>query len=436
MEPCLGWPDFLLNLLSIELGGACLPSGRRPPIHPAVRYCRHPLAQTAVRLLGNEPRNARPERFQIGPKQDTKAGDGQGRQKSWLRLGTSRLGLVFLALFWAGPALAQGFAGLGGSADGFAQVKPGMALEFPRDHGAHPAFRIEWWYLTANLTGSDGRDYGVQWTLFRAALAPESPETPETAGGWADPQVWMGHAAITTPAQQLVTERLARGGIGQAGVVAAPFEAFIDEWRMAGIDPMHLQASAPDFAFDLTLRAEGPLVAQGQAGYSVKSAEGQASYYYSQPFYRVQGVLTLPDGSVQVTGQGWLDREWSSQPLAADQSGWDWLSLHFDSGEKLMGFRLRDGGGGFASATWISAAGVPEPLPPGSLRLTPLEQRRVAGRDVPVRWRLELPQKQLDITTTPVNQDAWMPTTVPYWEGPVRFSGSHSGRGYLEMTGY
>ena len=92
------------------------------------------------------------------------------------------------------------------------------------------------------------------------------------------------------------------------------------------------------------LQAEGPLVLQGDRGYSVKSAGGQASHYYSQPFYRVTGRLDLPAGPVAVTGQAWLDREWSSQPLAADQTGWDWFSLSFDTGEKMMGFVLRDGG--------------------------------------------------------------------------------------------
>ena len=284
---------------------------------------------------------------------------------------------------------------------------------------------------TANLTGPDGTDYGVQWTLFRTALAPGIGE------GWGDPQLWMGHAAITTPARHFVTERLARGGIGQAGVTAAPFHAWIDEWQMLGIDgAMALNAAEPDFAFALSLKPTGPLVAQGVGGYSVKSAGGQASIYYSQPFYQVSGTLTLPDGPVAVTGQGWLDREWSSQPLAPDQTGWDWLSLHFDSGEKMMGFRLRDAGAGYTSATWISAAGVPEPLPPGALRLTPLVLHQVAGRSVPVGWRVELPAKGLDITTTALNPNAWMATSVPYWEGPIRFTGSHAGRGYLEMTGY
>ncbi|WP_425354943.1 lipocalin-like domain-containing protein [Oceaniglobus trochenteri] len=335
------------------------------------------------------------------------------------------LGLVF----WAGGVLAQGFAGLGAREDGYAQVAPG-AFDFPADHGAHPGFRIEWWYITANLTGEDGTEYGVQWTLFRSALRP---------GGMVDQQAWMGHAALTTPDRHFVAERLGRGGTGQAGVSGEEvFSAWIDEWAMAGRDigTVDLVAQGPDFAYELRLAAEGPLVAQGKAGFSVKSASGQASRYYSQPFYGVDGVLTLPEGPVAVTGQAWLDREWSSQLLDADQSGWDWVSLHFDSGAKLMGFVLRDGGGGFTSATWIAPDGTPTPYGDGDLTMTPLERHRVAERDVPVVWRVELPARAVDVTITAMNRDAWMPTLVPYWEGPVTIKGSHQGRGYLEMTGY
>ena len=257
----------------------------------------------------------------------------------------------------------------------------------------------------------------------------------------------MGHAAITTPSDHLVAERLARGGIGQAGVTlggAAPFLAWIDDWQMlstapSGADPLdrlRLTAAGTDFGYALDLEAKGPLVLQGDAGYSVKSAGGQASHYYSQPFYAVEGQLDLPTGPVAVTGTAWADREWSSQPLAADQTGWDWFSLSFDSGEKLMGFVLRGGGPGYASGTWIAADGSPEPLPPGALVAEPLELATVAGRDIPIAWRLRLPDRGVDVRLDALNQNAWMATTIPYWEGPVSITGSHPGRGYLEMTGY
>ncbi len=348
--------------------------------------------------------------------------------------------LVWLAL--AAPVHAQGFAGLGSSAEGFALPQRGKTFAFPADHGAHPDYRIEWWYVTANLKAADGTDYGVQWTLFRTALAPETAASG--AQGWSSPQLWMGHAALTTPKQHYVAERLARGGIGQAGVTASPFSAWIDNWEMtsaagAGADAVSavaLKASGKGFAYDLQLKADGPIVLQGERGYSVKSASGQASHYYSQPFYRVSGALTVDGKKVEVTGEAWLDREWSSQPLAADQTGWDWFSLHLDSGEKLMGFHLRDSAAGFTSATWIAADGTATPVAPGRLKLTPLSRARVAGRRVPVRWRVELADRGLNITTTALNTQAWMETSVPYWEGPVRFDGTHAGRGYLEMTGY
>jgi predicted secreted hydrolase len=336
-------------------------------------------------------------------------------------------------------AEAQGFAGLGTSADGFAIPQAGVPLRFPADHGSHPDYRVEWWYLTANLKAADGTDYGVQWTLFRSAMAPKASDV------WSSPQIWMGHAAITTPTQQYVAERLARDGIGQAGVTAAPFAAWIDDWHMQaisslpaadGLSHLDLQATGQTFRYQLSLDANGPVVPQGQGGYSVKSASGQASEYYSQPFYTVHGKLMLPGGDIAVNGQGWLDREWSSQPLAADQTGWDWFSLHLDSGEKLMGFRLRDAGTGFTSATWISADGTPTPLPPGALKLTSLSTTEVAGHSVPTAWRLDIPSRNFSVTTKPINPQAWMATSFPYWEGPIIFEGSQKGHGYLEMTGY
>lgn len=311
-------------------------------------------------------------------------------------------------------------------------------MQFPRDHGAHAGYRIEWWYLTANLKGPDGQDYGAQWTLFRSALAPHDGE------GWSTPQLWMGNAAVTTKTEHFLAERMARGGIGQAGVTLDPFRAWIDDWQIssetvAGTDEIakiKVSASGPAFSYDLSLNARNPLVLQGDKGYSVKSASGQASYYYSQPSYSVSGVLHLRQGDIEVTGDAWYDHEWSSQPLSSDQIGWDWFSLHFDSGEKLMGFRLRDSGAGFSSGTWINSNGNPETLPPHAFKITPLETMVIEGRTIPTRWRVVIGQKGVDLKTEPLNANAWMATRFPYWEGPVRFHGSHSGHGYVEMTGY
>lgn len=346
--------------------------------------------------------------------------------------------LLLLLLVMASPALAQGFAGLGGDARGFTVPQAGVSLEFPRDHGSHPDYRIEWWYLTANLQGEDGEDYGAQWTLFRSALAPEDTT------GWKSPQLWMGHAALTTAQRHYSAERVGRGGVGQAGVTLHPFAATIDSWSMTSravppadeMSSLTISAAGDGFSYRLDLDAKGPLVLQGDRGYSVKSAQGQASYYYSQPFYQVKGIVTVDGKDIAVTGRAWFDHEWSSQPLAKDQTGWDWFSFHFDDGAKLMGFRLRDAGAGFTSATWINPDGKPEPQPPGALLVTPLVWHDVSGHRVPVQWKVALPAKGVEVTTMPLNPDSWMATQVSYWEGPVQIAGTHTGVGYVEMTGY
>ncbi|MDC0114488.1 iron ABC transporter permease [Planktomarina temperata] len=339
---------------------------------------------------------------------------------------------VVLLLLWPITASAQGFAGLGTDVDGFSTPQRPAQFDFPTDHGPHYDYRIEWWYLTANLEGLDGTPYGLQWTLFRSAL------TSDGGKGWSSPQLWMGHAAVTTPDAHFVTERLARGGIGQAGVQADPFEAWIDDWQLVGPDfaTLAMTASGPEFAYDMVLKSDGPLVFHGDEGYSVKSAEGQASFYYSQPFYAIEGTLILPTGSIEVAGDAWLDREWSSQPLSDNQTGWDWFSLSLEDG-KLMGFRLRQTDGSYyTSATWIDPNGSATSYANGAFEADPVAISDVGGRDVPTTWNVRLPDRGVDVEVTAINPQAWMDTSVPYWEGPIIVLGSHTGRGYLEMTGY
>ncbi|KRA15893.1 MULTISPECIES: lipocalin-like domain-containing protein [Pseudomonas] len=334
------------------------------------------------------------------------------------------------------PAPETSFAGLGSEAADFTQVVPGKVFSFPEDHGPHPGFRIEWWYVTANLKDAQGNLFGVQWTLFRNAL-----KAGPTQPGWHDSTVWLGHAAVTSATRHYAAERLARGGVGQAGAQAVPFNAWIDDWNFATqpgaatpLADMQLKASGAQFAYDLRLTSNRPLVLQGDKGYSRKSDQGQASYYYSQPFFTANGSVSLDGQVYQVSGPAWLDREWSSQPLAASQTGWDWFSLHLDRGEQLMLFRVRQkDGGGYLTGTWIDAQGHTETLHNADIQLTPLATTGIDGRSIPTRWSLKIPGKQLDITTQAVNPKAWMNLGIPYWEGPVKFEG---GVGYLEMTGY
>lgn len=362
------------------------------------------------------------------------SGDGHGRRAPVL------VAMLLFMSLGAAAAFGHGYADLGRDGRGFEQVTPGKALEFPADFGAHPGYRIEWWYLTANLEDETGASFGVQWTLFRQAMQPG----PERAG-WASQQVWMAHAALTSKDRHLFAETFARGGVGQAGVVAAPFHAWIDAWSLrstdpspgAALSPLEVTAAGTGFSYRLALTTSKPIVLHGEGGYSVKSERGQASYYFSQPFFEVEGVITLDGKETKVSGRAWMDREWSSQPLASDQKGWDWLALHFEGGEKLMVYRLRqEAGAAYTVGTWIGADGATQPLSREELSVEPLEEKHIAGRRLPVAWAIKIKSRGIDIATTPLNSDSWMGTSFAYWEGPIGFRGSHSGLGYLELTGY
>jgi predicted secreted hydrolase len=337
------------------------------------------------------------------------------------------------------PAWAQGFAGLGMNSDGFAAVTPGKIFAFPADHGPHPDYRIEWWYVTANLVDSTGVAYGAQWTLFRQAMQPGAQQE-----GWANQQIWMGHAAVTRADTHRVSEAFARGGVGQAGVEAKLFHAWIDSWQMRGLDstrdatlaPLELNASGADISYALRLDTDRALVLQGDAGYSRKSERGQASYYFSQPYFKAAGSITIDDRPVAVTGQAWMDREWSSQPLASDQTGWDWFSLHLNASEKLMLFRLRQADGhDYLSGNWI-ADGRSSEIASADIRMIPTASIEIEHRQMPIAWTIEIPARGLNIESIALNPKSWMGTSFPYWEGPISFKGSHTGVGYLEMTGY
>ncbi|WP_010225625.1 lipocalin-like domain-containing protein [Pseudomonas donghuensis] len=346
------------------------------------------------------------------------------------------IGLLLLAGCDQPAPTPKSFAGLGQDATAFSQVTRAHSLVFPLDHAAHNGFRIEWWYVTANLKDNQGRDWGAQWTLFRSALRP-GPETT----GWNSPNLWMGHAALTGPGGHQSSETLARGGIGQAGVEATPFRAWINDWSLQGSNDLarlQMTANGKGFNYTLNLVSTGPLVLHGTQGYSEKSGKGQASYYYSQPFYRVSGEVERDGQRLAVTGSAWLDREWSSQPLASGQSGWDWFSLHLDSGAKLMLFRVRETQGTpYRAGTWISAEGRAQALQGEQIQLQELAwSKQENGREVPTRWRVQVPAHDVDVQVDALEPNAWMSTRFPYWEGPVHFSGSVSGKGYLEMTGY
>ncbi|TDR75939.1 putative secreted hydrolase [Photobacterium lutimaris] len=326
---------------------------------------------------------------------------------------------------------------VGQDSDQFAQVTPGYQFQFPRDHLPHPEFRTEWWYLTANLKSEDGEEFGLQWTLFR------SRSVTEAGRGWKSPQRYMAHTVVTSKDKTWSAERFARGGIGQAGVLGQPYRAWLDnwEWRSVSDSPFPGILSFADnsgMAGKLAIQQTGSIVLQGEQGYSKKHAtEDIASYYFSAPFLQIDGQLELDGKLYQVSGDAWYDREWSSRGLSKDQIGWDWFSIHLDDGSALMLYQIREKDTRpyyFGSLSWPD--GTTELLSADDIQLSPVSFTKHADKTYPVVWRVKVPSKAIELKVDVVRKEQWLPFIFSYWEGPITVTGSHTGQGFMELTGY
>lgn len=342
-------------------------------------------------------------------------------------------------------------AALGGeNTEGYRRAYAPRPLVFPEDHGPHPDFRTEWWYVTGNLADAQGRRFGYQLTLFRLAL---SPQAPPADSAWRTNQIYMGHFALTDVEgeRHYGFERFSRAAVGLAGAQAAPFRVWLEDWRLEGAAdspfPMRIRAAQEDSAIDLYLESAKPLVLQGEQGLSRKSAEpGNASYYYSYTRLPTRGTLHLDGQSFAVSGASWLDREWSTSALGPQQSGWDWFALQLEDGRELMFYRLRLKEGGvdpLSSGVLVAVDGSTRPLRREDVELKILDvwTSPKSGDRYPVRWALRVPGAALDLVVTPRVMDQEMRVSVRYWEGAVVVEGRAggqpaSGQGYLEMTRY
>ncbi len=323
--------------------------------------------------------------------------------------------------------------------DQFAKATGARSFAFPRDHGSHPDYRSEWWYLTVGLRTAQGREFGVQFTVFRQALfRSNQPDDP-----WQNGQVYLAHVALTDVAddQHYEAERLARGHPQLAGVSIDPLSIHVEGWRLnLDRDQWSLEAVTDTFVVKLHLEAQKPVVYQGDAGLSAKGP-GQASYYYSLPRLAAHGDVTIDGQKHSVTGLGWLDREWSTSVLSADQIGWDWFALMLANGEDVMAFRLRRRDGSrdpFDHGVVVQADGTSRHLATSDFELQPLDYWR-DERNVqwPIRWRLTVDNCEWIVSAA--IDDQRMDTLLTYWEGLVHVTdaaGQRVGQGYMELTGY
>ena len=317
------------------------------------------------------------------------------------------------------------------------------------------------------------------------------------AKNWSNGQQWMGHASLHTAEQHYFEERFASGGVGNAYVNQQPFTTVIDDWvwkaaqaevqtgaeskamfpsllkvafgQISTHQPVKINGKIPATAADslselndtpgvsavkvsLNLDTYGPFIKQGDNGYSKKTQDERLrSYYYSQPFINAKGTLNIEGNSVRVTGKGWFDHEWTSHLANSEAMGWDWFSLHLDDGNKLMAFRMHAMNENmknskskhseiFTTASYIAENGTKETIDQANVSITPMAYETIneggVPRAVPTIWRIQIPIKDIDVTVKPFKENQWNNSLFPYYEGRVEIKGSHSGSGFMELTGY
>jgi len=344
-------------------------------------------------------------------------------------------------------------AGLGRAAG--VRALPARPLVFPRDFGAHPDLRTEWWYITGHAHSRD-RLFGFQLTFFRSRV----DATQGMVSRLAARQLIFAHAAVTDVQGKRLwhDQRIARASgdpqIDLAHAREYDTDVALRDWtlRREPGAPHRYRADlrAQDFELALQFTARQPVLLQGEQGLSRKGpAPAQASYYYSEPQLVVQGHLTLQGQrhAIDTGATAWLDHEWSEALLHPDAEGWDWIGVNLFDGSALTAFRLRDrqgqalwDGGSFRQAPGSAPARI---FRRGETHFealrhwsSPMSQARY-----PVEWRLQTPAGTYTLRALLDNQelDSRSSTGAIYWEGLSELydtQGRPVGRGYLEMTGY
>lgn len=369
------------------------------------------------------------------------------RSASWL------CSAALLAPAWAASPPAK-------TSDGFAVPQPGVTFTFPRDHGSHPEFRLEWWYITGHLFAADGLRYGFQVTFFRQAgpLAVASDGAMRSSESFATDQLFLAHMALldVKTGSFIHQERLARRG-WDAHAAVDTLRVANGPWTLAfssaGDGSIQLTGSIrSEASLQLTLTPSKPLVVFGESGVSRKAAEPTAaSHYLTYPRMAAKGALNVGQKSVPVTGQAWMDHEFSSSQLGSDQAGWDWASIQLDDGREIMAYRMRRKDATtdpYSTLAWIDRSGTLTQVGADAFSFAARSTWKspLTGAVYPTRPTL----RARDPLTGALREFRLEPLAevqelngaiggVPYWEGACRVLDEQDreiGSAYLELTGY
>ena len=331
----------------------------------------------------------------------------------------------------------------------FRQAEPGYSYQFPRDHGSHDDFQIEWWYFTGNLKDRSGNRLGYELTFFRTGIQSESVRGNPSR--WHVENIYAAHFALTDGknGRFWFDEKMGREGLGLGGSDRGELNVWIDHWsgrESGGMIHLHAASGTGDGRNEISLGlvSEKKPAVHGPDGTSPKDKGAlNRSHYYSMSRLITSGTVIMQGQLYEIEGISWMDHEFGSSPLLASQTGWDWLSLQLENHQELMLYQIRnrDRSPPYFFGSLIDRDGSVITLNPGEVQFKPTGfWKSAAGSVYPVEWTLILPERNIAFTITPLVRNQELEVfggAVRYWEGAVTAGGSPvSGVGYLELTGY
>lgn len=335
---------------------------------------------------------------------------------------------------------------------GFLKAVDKIKFEFPRDHGIHEGFQTEWWYFTGNLKTDDNKKFGYQFTIFRSQLKPEQEKRNAS---FAANAVYMAHLALTDAENKkfYYFDKFSRENEKNTFVKLKPFRAEIDGWKVfendndfQKLENLKIMAKEQNIELELDLKIVKPFVFQGDEGLSQKGkGTGNASYYYSATRISTKGTIKINKNEYIVSGNSWLDREWSTSALSENQEGWDWFSIQLDDFSEIMFYNLR------------LKSGQKDPLSKGVIVFENGNYKKLDADDFiieikdrwesprggvyPSKWKVKIPKYKIELELKPLIKDQELNFFIRYFEGAVSVEGLKngnkiSGAGYVELTGY
>jgi predicted secreted hydrolase len=352
----------------------------------------------------------------------------------------SRWTCVVALFFFSAATMAQ-----------YRTAVPGYRYKFPQDHFNHPDFQTEWWYYTGNIKSAEGHRFGFELTFFRQGIGRDS----NTASTWEVRDLYLAHLALSDldGGKFFHAERTNRAGPGIAGVSEPDQRIWNGNWQLAWRgDEQIVQAIDERFALRFTLRSAKPPVIHGENGVSQKAeGAGRASHYISLTRLNTQGEIELGGKKFPVTGTAWMDHEFFTRQLEADQVGWDWMSIQLQDNSELMLFHIRRKDGSidpYSAGTFMDAHGNTTHLRRDEFSLEPVGATWASPAThavYPVRWKISIPNLGIVLESSSPLASQELPFSAgfvtAYWEGAVVLAGRRGGAqiggvGYLEMTGY